>query len=361
MSEKSPLLMINTERGWRGGENQLAVLVRGLPTDWLTMTVCQPGSPLALELKKHGQPVAEIPMGGGGDLLAAWRIRALAKRVGARALHAHTSHGHALALTATIGWNLPVLVTRRVDFPLKRGFAARWKYGERVRRFIAVSQAVGDVLAAGGIPTERIAVIRDGVDPARLRDAVPTLRQELGLDHAAVLVGCVAHLADHKDHRTLLAAWAQVERSAPHAHLALVGTGELEDELKQLAQDLKLRRVVFTGFRSDVGSVLRSLDVFTLSSHLEGLGSSVQDAMLCGLPVVATRAGGLPELVRDGETGLLVPVRGVDALAQALICMTTSSDLRQRCGRAGLVAADPAFTAARMVAEHVALYEQVLG
>lgn len=361
MNDPGPVLMINTERGWRGGESQLQLLVRGLPATCPTLTVCPPASPLAQALRADGLPVAELAMGGQLDLPAAWRLRRLARACGARALHAHTSHGHALALLAALGTGLPVLVTRRVDFPVKRGVTARWKYGPAVRRFIAVSQAVAGVLAAGGVDPARITVIRDGVDPERLAVPVePVLRRELALPADAVLVGCVAHLADHKDHRTLLAAWAAVERRAPQAWLAIVGTGELEAALKAQVAGSGLARVVFTGFRADIPAVLRSLDVFTLSSHLEGLGSSVMDAMLLGLPVVATRAGGIPELVDDGVTGFTVPVRDHRALAEALCTAILDPDLRRRCGEAGRGRAHPAFTARRMVEEHMKLYREIL-
>jgi glycosyltransferase involved in cell wall biosynthesis len=361
MSDPGPVLMINTERGWRGGESQLHLLVRGLPAAWPTLTVCQPASPLAEALGRESLPCAGLAMGGQLDVAAAWRLCRLARRVGARALHAHTSHGHALALLAAAGTGIPVLVTRRVDFPVKRGLGARWKYGGAVRRFIAVSGAVAAVLAAGGVAPERIAVIRDGVDPDRLAGPLePVLRRELALPDGAVLVGCVAHLTDHKDHRTLLDAWAAVERRAPQAWLAIVGTGELEAALKAQAATLGLTRVVFTGFRADIPAVLRSCDVFTLSSHMEGLGSSVMDAMLMGLPVVATRAGGIPELVEDGTTGFTVAVRDHRALAEALCRAILDPDLRRRLGEAGRVRADPAFTARRMVEEHMKLYREIL-
>lgn len=361
MSHAAPVLMINTERGWRGGESQLQLLVRGLSASCPTFTVCQPGAPLAQALHADGLPVAELAMGGPLDVAAAWRLRRLARQCGARALHAHTSHGHALALMAALGTGIPVLVTRRVDFAVKRGLSARWKYGPAVQRFIAVSAAVAGVLAAGGVDPSRITVIRDGVDEQRLLVSVePVLRRELDLPNDAVLVGCVAHLTDHKDHRTLLAAWAEVERRAPHAWLAIVGTGELEVELKAQAQALHLACVVFTGFRSDIPAVLRSCDVFTLTSHLEGLGSSVMDAMLMGLPVVATRAGGLPELVDDGVTGWTVPVRDPRALAEALCAAILNPEMRRRCGEAGRRRAHPTFTAQRMVAEHLALYQEIL-
>ncbi len=352
------ILQLDTERGWRGGQAQLALLAAGLTAPWRCVVACRSDQPLAADLLRRGVAIEDLAPRSALDPLAVWRLRRLVARLRPVAVHAHTSHTHQLALLACAGTGVPVLVTRRVDFPLKRGLVARWKYGA-VRHWIAVSSAVAAVMQAGGVPASRIAVIRDGIDPARHQGATPTLRAELGLDADALLVGITAALEDHKDHRTLLSAWQQVEAASPRAHLVLAGNGDLRAELESQARGLGLKRCHFLGFRRDVPAVLRALDVFTLSSKLEGLGSSVMDAQWCGLPVVATAAGGIPELIRDGLTGLLVPVGDAPALAAALRRVLDDADLRQRLGAAGRAAADPTWTAARMVAEHGALYARV--
>lgn len=349
------ILQLDTERGWRGGQLQLALLAAGLTAPWRCVVACRPGEPLAADLSRRGVAIEALTPRSALDPLAIWHLRRLVVRLRPVAVHAHTSHTHQLALLACAGTGVPVLVTRRVDFPLKRGLVARWKYGA-VRQWITVSSAVAAVMQAGGVPATRVTVIRDGIDPARHLETVPTLRAELGLQADALLVGITAALEDHKDHRTLLAAWQQVEAAVPRAHLVVAGDGALRAVLAEQSRALGLRRCHFLGFRSDVPALLRALDVFTLSSKLEGLGSSVMDAQWCGLPVVATAAGGIPELVRDGVTGLLVPVGDAPALAAALRRVLGDADLRRRLGAAGRAAADPAWTAARMVDEHTMLY-----
>ena len=349
------ILHLDTERGWRGGQQQLALLATGLGAPWRSVVACPPGEPLAAELVRRGVAVEPFGIRSAIGPAAIHSLRGMIAKWNPVALHAHTSHAHQLALLARVGTGIPVVVTRRVDFPLKRGPIARWKYGA-VHRWISVSQAVADVMYSGGVERSHIAVIRDGIDPALLDVAPAHLRAELGLPNDALLVGVLASLEDHKDHRTLLSAWQSVERAQPSAHLLLAGDGTLRGELTAMARTLALHNVHFLGFRRDAPAVLRALDVYTLSSKLEGLGSSIIEAQWCGLPVVATSAGGIPELIEHDHTGLLVPVGDVSALAAALLRMLGDAALRQRLGAAARAAADPAWTAARMVAEHGEVY-----
>lgn len=361
MSAEPPkrILQLNTEHGWRGGENQVLLLAKGLTTPYRSLVVAQPNSPMAKASRDAGLETNEIAMRGQWHLSAIRALRALIREQHIAIVHAHTSHAHSLGALACRGTGVPLVVTRRVDFPLKRGWIARWKYCRAVARHAAVSEGVRQVMIAGCVPAERIDVIHDGIDFARFPPQDSSLRKEFSLPADAVLVGVTAHLTDHKDHRTLLAAWQIIEKAAAKAWLLIIGTGELEAELKALATQLGLQRVVFTGFRQDINNVLRGLDIFTLTSHLEGLGSSVMDAMYCGLPVVATRAGGLPELIDDQTDGLLVAVRDHAGAAQALLRVIGDATLRQRLGEAAYQRALQRFSAEVMITRYRSLYDRV--
>ncbi len=370
MSVERPkrILQLNTEHGWRGGENQVLLLAKGLAkgltAPYRSLVVAQPGSPMAKASREAGLDTSEIVMRGQWHLSAIRALRAIIREQHIAIVHAHTSHAHTLGALACRGTGVPLVVTRRVDFPLKRGWIARWKYCRAVARHAAVSEGVRQVMITGGVPAERIDVIHDGIDFARFpQQGFPpqesSLRKEFSLPADAVVVGVTAHLTDHKDHRTLLAAWQIVEQAAAKAWLLIIGTGELEAELKALATQLRLQRVVFTGFRQDINNVLRGLDIFTLTSHLEGLGSSVMDAMYCGLPVVATRAGGLPELIDDQTHGLLVAVRDHAGVAQALLRVIGDSTLRHRLGSAAYQRALQRFSAEVMITRYRSLYDRV--
>ena len=353
------VLMINTEQGWRGGENQVLLLAKGLTKNYIPVVLCPPGSRMAAAAKDAGLSVVEHAMRGQWDIAAIRFLRRYLHEHPIALVHAHTSHAHSLAALALLGRREPLVVTRRVDFPIKRGFIARWKYGRAVTCFAAVSKGVQSVMIAGGVPAERIAVIWDGIDFERFPKTPSSLRSELALPDDALVVGVTAHLTDHKDHQTLLRAFVTVEQQLPQAWLLIVGTGELEPSLKTLAQELDLKRVRFLGFRSDINNVLRGLDLFTLTSHLEGLGSSLMDAMYCSLPVVATRAGGMPELIIEGETGLLAEVRDHTGIAKALITLLCDRVRRSHMSQAAYQRAESHFSAEHMIAGYKSLYDRV--
>jgi L-malate glycosyltransferase len=353
------ILQLNTEVSWRGGENQVLLLASGLPAAYRSLVVAQPDSPLANASRAAGLETYEISMRGYSQLSAIHALRAIIQKQHIACVHAHTSRAHSLGALACRGTGVPLVVTRRVAFPLNRGWIARWKYCRAATRHVVVSDNVRRVMIAGGVPPERIEVIHDGIDFTRFPPYDSSLRQELSLPADAVLVGCVAHLAESKGHRTLLTAWQRVEKRAATAWLVIVGTGELHAELQAFATLLGLHRVVFTGFRHDINNVLRGLDIFTLTSDLEGLGSSVMDAMYCGLPVVATRAGGIPELIDDQIDGLLVAVRDHDGLADALLRVIGDATLRHRLGTAASERAAARFSAELMIARYRTLYDRV--
>jgi glycosyltransferase involved in cell wall biosynthesis len=229
------------------------------------------------------------------------------------------------------------VVSRRVDFAVGRSPWGRWKYRRGAEAYIAISRGVRDVLVAGGVAPSMITVAESGIDPgkfARVGDPA-YLRAEFSLREAGRVIVNVAALAPHKAQAVLLDAFAAL-RERRDVHLFLVGEGALRASLEEKARALGIAdRVTFTGFRHDALEFIRLADVFVMSSHLEGLGTSIMDAHALGTAVVATRTGGIPELVEDGRTGLLVPPREPRLLAEALGRMLDDAALRESCVRAG--------------------------
>ncbi len=353
------VLHVNAEISWRGGENQVFLLASGMHQERRCAVACVPGSPLAERLAKTGVSIHPIP--GDRGIGALWTLRRLIRRLKPSLLHAHTSRAHQLCLLASLGSDLPVVVTRRVDFPLKRGPVAAWKYRGSKVRYIAISQAIRQILVDGGVAAGRIKVIPSGVDFAVLdaaQRADPRIEFDVPADSLVVLN--VAALSDHKDQTTLLRAWALIEADHPRAHLLIAGEGELRATLTSLIADLGLRRARLIGHRSDVPALMKGSDVFVMSSHLEGLCTSIMDAKRCGLPVAATAAGGIPEVVRDGIDGTLVAIRDAPALAKVLGHYLADTALRQRHGDAARE--DSArFSAAAMVQGYLGFYRDLLG
>jgi L-malate glycosyltransferase len=348
---------VDSARGWRGGQNQVLLTAKGMARrGHEVVVVCRNGSALRDRARAADLDVRPIPF--GGDLVPApgLALRQLARRFRADVVHVHDPHAAAAALW--IGSSSSRLfASRRVDFAL-RGPLSRWKY-RRCRRVIAVSRAVARVLEGDGLPAAFVRVVYEGVPDRPPAAGGEEALRALGVPAGAPVVGNVAALTAHKDHATLLAAAARVIARVPDARFVIVGQGELESRLRTQAFDLGLEnRVVFAGFRSDVDLLLPAFDVFCLSSHMEGLGTSLLDAMCYARAVVGTSAGGIPEAVEDGVTGRVVPPRQPEALAAALTEVLLDRGRREAMGRAGRGRFLERFTADRMVEETLAVYAE---
>jgi glycosyltransferase involved in cell wall biosynthesis len=357
-------LHIDTARTWRGGQNQVLVTVLGLRSlGHRAMLVAHPNGELraraseGLELLPLA-PVTEM------DLSAAWRLARAIKQLQPDVVHAHDPHGVAMAALAlsmsTEAVTPPLLASRRVDFRIRGNSLSRWKY-RQVDCFICASEAVRQMLVADGVPEERTVTVHEGIDLGRVASAVPAkIHEELWLPHGAPLVGNVGALVPHKGQKHLIEAAALVVRQVPDARFVIAGEGELRQSLEHQIKHLSLEKhVLLAGFRPDILSVHKAFDIFVMSSVTEGLGTSILDAMASGRPVVGTTAGGIPEVVRDGETGILVPPRDHDAMAAAIVRLLKDEPLRKRMGAAGLSLANARFSAERMVQETLNVYERV--
>lgn len=336
------VLHINTAKTWRGGERQTLFLATELARRGVEqLIVGQPGSELQARSEAAGLPFRAVAMRGELDLFAVAALRRAAREFGATVLHAHTARAHGLGLLARRG--LPearLVISRRVDFPARPNYFSRKKYlSPLIARYIAISENVRRILIADGVSPERIRIAYSGVDLGeyRARPNGARIRKELGLARNDLVIGNVAALVGHKDQSTLLKAFAALAAQLPRARtrLLIVGEGELRFALEAEARALSLLdsgRVLFTGFRRDIYDFFGAFDIFAMSSSEEGLGTSVLDAMAHGLPVVATNAGGLPEMVDPGRGGFLSPARDANAFANNLAALVKNAALRKKFG-----------------------------
>lgn len=359
------VLHVDSERTWRGGERQVMLLMERQRAAGDEPILAAPASgALALAARAAGFRIRPAPMRGTWDLGS---VLALAKAVRAErphVVHWHAARAHALgALAALLAPGPKRVLSRRVDFRVRRSIGSRILYDALPADAIAaISEGVRRALVESGVPEARIRVIPSGIDLAPFETPFDreAARASLGLDPGDVLAIQVAALAPHKSQTTLLQAAAKVAGTAPRLRVWIAGEGSLRDRLEAEHETLGLgERVRLLGFRVDVTALLRAADLFVLSSYLEGLGTSVLDAMAAGLPVVATEVGGVPEVVRHGETGLLVPPRDPEALAGAMSRLAGDPALRDSMGRAGRALARE-FGADRTAGATRALYEELL-
>jgi len=354
------ILHVDTARGWRGGQNQVYLSSTGMAARGHAVGVaCRAGGVLEKRALQAGLRVHSLPFGAD---LSPWALPALARlllRERPQVVHLHDPHAVGVGLLACrLARTGRTVASRRVDFPL-RGPFSRWKYLS-CNRIIVASRAIGTVLESSGLPAAAFRLVYEGVVD---RPPLPGGREalvELGVPEGCPVVGNVAALTAHKDQETLLAAAAHVLRRVQDVCFVIVGEGEERGPLEDQARSLGLEgHCRFTGFRTDLDRLLPSFTLFCLSSQLEGLGTSLLDAMAFGRPVVATAAGGIPEAVEDGVTGRLVPVRDPLALADALVELLRDAPRREAMGLAGRRRFEEKFTSERMVDETLRVYEEL--
>jgi glycosyltransferase involved in cell wall biosynthesis len=295
-----------------------------------------------------GVPVYPLGLRYYGQLAPLRKLRRLIRAFRPDLVHAHMPPAELytrLALLGTGPARLPMLITKHNEEPFYRGpgqkLLGRW-VARRAAAIIAISRAVQRYMAGDGlgVPRSKLHTIYYGIDPWPFLTCSPgtgaALRRDWGVPADAFLVGFVGRFAPQKSIDTLLRAFARLrERQGPDAWLALVGTGHEEPALRALTEDLGVaHRVVWGGFREDMPAVMRAFDVFALTSLYEGFGLVLVEAMATRLPVVATGTSAMAEVVVDGETGLLVPARAVDDVAEALEKLQDPT-LRARLGAAG--------------------------
>jgi glycosyltransferase involved in cell wall biosynthesis len=320
---------------------------------------CRAGGELESRARAAGAEVRAISFRGDLWPPAILALARLLRRERPGALLLHDPHAVSAGLVASrLAGRLPLVAVRRVDFPL-RGAVSRAKYAA-CDRVIVVSRAIGSVVERGGVPPERLRLVYEGVPDRRPAPGGEQALAELGVPPAVPVVGNVAALTGHKDQATLVEAMALLRPRRPEVRLVIVGEGELRGALEAQVRERGLAdRVVFAGFRRDLDRLLPAFSVFCLSSRLEGLGTSLLDAMAFGLPVVATAAGGIPEAVEDGVTGRVVPPRDPGALAGALAEVLADEERRRALGAAGRRRFLERFTAERMVDETLRVLEEL--
>ncbi len=335
------IIHVDDGREWRGGQHQVALLAEGLAARGIAQLVlCPPESPLGVRLRKSGVDVSDIAFKGEMDREGARSIADVSQRFDADIIHAHTAHAHATGLRAlkrvkkmSQGAPPVFLVTRRVDFEVGRNFFSRRKYKHADVNYIAISEGVCSVLCAGGVPADRIDIVHSGVPPisADKRRPRSEVRSAFKVGEDEIAIVNVGALTDHKGQRYLIDAFASVVNRLPNAGLWILGDGELRETLESQVAELGLAdRIRMPGFVPDARALLTGFDLYVSSSHMEGLGTSIIDAMLAGLPVVAAAAGGVPDIVVPGSTGRLVPPRSPEALAAEIFAQLESPEIPRR-------------------------------
>jgi glycosyltransferase involved in cell wall biosynthesis len=332
--DKPVILHISTAKSWRGGEQQLAYLLEETSRSCENLVICRSKSAMEEFCRRNNIFHVSLSKHGAIDPFFAAKIKKLCSHHAVDICHAHDSHAHTFAVLAASLWGnqTPLIVSRRVDFPVSRSILSRYKYNHpSVAKILCVSKAIANITANSIRDSSKIEVVHSGIDVEKFNSTVShSIRQELGFSENTLLVGNTSALAPHKDYPTFLSTAQQVKAKDPSIKFLIVGEGPLSKEIESQIRQKALEETVFMlGFRKDIAQLLPQLDIFLISSKTEGLGTSILDAFAAGVPVVATRAGGIPELVQEGETGKLCEVGDAPCLANAIFQLIEDANLKQ--------------------------------
>ena len=333
-----------------GAERHVVDLVLALQREGHDVTVaCSVSGSLAEPLEAARIPVRPLV----GEIVKrrvslpyALGLRKLLARERFDLVHAHVYASSAASVLAAVGTGTPVVVTEHTEalWQCRNGrLFSRWMY-RRVSRVIAVSGAIRRRLVErDGVPPGRITVVPNSVPPIREShgDAMPLPDELLG---GTPVVGVVARLQPEKGVTSFLRAAARVSREVPEARFAVVGDGPLREDLFGLAETLGVReRVLFLGFRPDAQALISMMDVLAVPSVSEGTPLVVLEAMAAGVPVVASRVGGIPDQIQAGREGILVPPGDPEALGDAILAVLQNPEHARNMGEAGRLRAGTEF------------------
>ena len=359
------LRLLHVEAGMHlyGGAQQVLYLIRELrELGQQSALVCPKGAAVGVQAQQEGFEVFELGPNGDLDFGFISRLRKLIRGHRPDLVHLHSRRGaDLLGSIAAYREGCPAVLSRRVDNPEHR-LLARFKY-RYPQRIVSISEGIQRVLEDCGAPREKLRVVRSAVDPAPFQTpaARAELESEFGLTPGGFVIGVVAQLIPRKGHRVLFQALQALQNAPETPQLICFGRGPEESALRSYASQLQLQqRIHFAGFRSDLARWVGALDLVAHPAMMEGLGVSLLQASAAGVPIVASRVGGIPEAVRDGVSGLLVDADDRQQLAAAIRQLMENPELRRQFGRQGreLIAAE--FSTAVMARGNLAVYRELL-
>lgn len=328
------ILHISSASTWRGGEQQIAYLIEGLHRNGVDSIIMTPkGSELSRKSLKGDPQIITYKKRFSVNPMVSLQIMKVCREHRIDGIHIHDSHAHTFTYIAyKLGLSTPSVLSRRVDFPIKNGSYNKYNH-PMIKRILCVSNAIGTIVKKAVKEHAKVITVYSGVDARKLLGAKQLDSEEHSfLTSGNAIIGNVAALAGHKDHHTFVLTIDRYRKiyGLEGLHFVIVGgDGGEEESIRTLIKDLDLLdHISLVGYVNNPQDYLASFDLFLFTSKMEGLGTSVIDAMTMGLPIVSTQAGGLVELVIDGETALAVPVGKPERIAERLYELLSNQQLQ---------------------------------
>jgi len=348
-----------------GGALQALYLTEGLERrGHESLFICAKGSDVKAELVRRGLSMTAVTYRREADILLVFRIAAVARRFRPDIVHLHSRRGADFygALGAKLGKTPAIVLSRRVDDPVGKGLWTKVRFEWLPDRVVGISQAICDILIAAGVDKRKVRCVRSAIDLTCYSDTPKAdVREVFGLPSEALVVGVIAQLIERKGHEYLIRALPDIAKRVPEVRVIMFGQGTRRAELERLTKEIGVQRsVTFGGFRQDIADMLPSLDLVAHPALREGLGVSLMQAAACGVPVVASAVGGIPEVVRHEVTGLLLQAGDKKALADAVVKILSDEKLRQRMRKASREFALAELGVDAMVEGNIEVYREIL-
>ncbi|MCF8106293.1 MAG: glycosyltransferase family 4 protein [Desulfohalobiaceae bacterium] len=358
------IVHLESGRHLYGGARQVQYLLQGLKAcpGCRNELICPKGSQIMAGCRDAADRVHPLAMHGDLDPVLPLRLLRLLRRIRPDVVHVHSRRGADVwgGLAAKV-LKIPAVVSRRVDDP-ESGLAVRSKY-RLYRRVIAISKGIGRVLVSEGLDPGRLVCVPSAIDAREYRQQGDPewFRSEFGIREGEQALGVIAQLIERKGHRHLLEALPEILARCPETRVLFFGQGPLQGPLQKKTREMGLEQVVrFCGFRPDLPEILPCLQLVVHPALREGLGVSLLQAAAAGVPIVASKTGGIPEVVRDGHNGLLVEPGDPAGLAGAAAALLKDPDLRREYGLKGREVVGRDFSIESMVSGNYAVYKDIL-
>jgi len=325
-------------------------------------------APLAETLKNAGVPVTNLNMRIKWDVSVLLKLYKLFRKEKPQILHTYMFHADLLGRLIGRLAHVPIIISSRRNIEI--GGQIRETINRLTVHLSDATTAVCDNVRQAEIKRsrakpEKVFRIYNGVEIENFKQVesrkTEKLKKDLGIGPDDVVIGTVGRFLEKKGHPFLIRAMHKIISKFPGTKLLLVGYGRLQSRLERKVNNSGLsEKVIFTGSCSDISEMLSVFDVFILPSLWEGMPNAVLEAMAAGLPVVSTAVGGTPEVIKDGETGLLVPAGDSEALADGVINLLKDPERAKKMGATGRDRVEKIFTRSRMIADTEALYEKLV-
>lgn len=359
------IIHISTPKSWRGGEQQLFYLAQELKAQFIEQLVlCPAESTLSIKCQAEDIPCHTYYKSGFLKIRLAKQIKKIYKSNINCIIHTHDSHAHTAAVMAAQFFNVkcPIVISRRVDFAVSKSLFSRWKYNHKaVKKIICVSDKINEITSQAIKDKSKLITIHSGIDIQRFQniERYNILKNKYNLPENAVLIGNTSALADHKDYFTFINAAELLLNTNKNYYFFVIGDGPLRESIKnKIIEKGLIQNIIMTGFLKNIPEILKELNVFLITSKTEGLGTSVLDAFASGVPVIATKAGGIPEIVIHEQTGLLAEVGDYKQIAELLNSILHDEAKRNiliKNAREKLLEFDKRFTAKKTLQVYKAL------